>query len=209
MNPGNKFGEQDAKGEGPLLADVLGRLVERPQQILLLWNWKSALLSLILRTPIFLLASFRRGWDAAFAAVLTESAFCAATAGFYGTFVQLVRNARPEWVTGLLITVLMPAAFQGLEYLMHRLRGTPHLRAAEIASVITSALSALFNWYAMRRGALLVGGEGGDFSNDLARVPRLIVGFVELLPRWLWDRMRASGGPPSAAANAPGGKPCP
>ena len=67
--------------------------------------------------------------------------------------MQAVRNARPKWVTGLLITVLIPAGFQGLEYGMHWLRGTPHLRAAEIASVIMSALSALFNWYAMRRGA--------------------------------------------------------
>jgi hypothetical protein len=193
-----------------LLVDVLHRLVRHPQEILLLWNWKSALLSIILRAPIFLIASLRRGWEAAFSAVLTESLFCVVTAGFYGTFVQLVRNARPEWVTGLLITVLMPLAFQALEYGMHWLRGTPHLRAAEIASVVTSAVSALFNWYAMRRGALLVGGEGSDFSKDLARVPRLVVGFVVLLPRWLLDRLREGSGPDSQSAlcNPPGGKPC-
>jgi hypothetical protein len=196
--------------KGPLLLDVLHRLVRRPQELLLLWNWKSALLSIILRAPIFLIASLRRGWEAAFSAVLTESLFCAVTAGFYGTFVQWVRNARPQWVTGLLITVLMPLAFQALEYGMHWLRGTPHLRAAEIASVVTSAVSALFNWYAMRRGALLVGGEGGDFSKDLARVPRLVVGFIVLLPRWLLERLKNDSGPDSQSAlsNPPGGKPC-
>jgi hypothetical protein len=197
--------------KGPLLVDVLHWLMRRPQEILLLWNWKSALLSIILRAPIFLIASLRRGWGTALSAVVTESAFCAATAGFYGTFVQLVRNARPKWVTGLLITVLMPLAFQVLEYGMHWLRGTPHLQAAEITSVVTSALSALFNWYAMRRGALLVGSEGGDFSKDLAQVPRLIVGFVVLLPRWLLYRLKDGAGPasPTAATNTPGGKPCP
>ena len=181
--------------KGPLLVDVLRRLARRPQTILRLWNWKSALLSIILRGPIFLIASVRRGWEAAFAALLVESVFCAVTAGFYGTFVQLVRDARPEWVTGLLITLLMPALFQAMEYTVHWLRGTPHLHGAEIASVITSVLSSLFNWYAMRRGALLVGGEGGNFDRDLLRLPRLVLGFIILVPRWLRDRMKEKSRP--------------
>jgi hypothetical protein len=37
--------------EGPLLADLLHRLLRQPLLILLLWNWKSALLSMILRGP--------------------------------------------------------------------------------------------------------------------------------------------------------------
>lgn len=169
----------------PRLADVLRQLGREPRTVLLLWNWKSALLSIILRGPIFLIASLRRGWGATVSSLVTELIFCALTAGFYGTFVQLVRNAQPTWLTGLLITVVVPAAFQGLEYGLHWLRGTPHLRAAEIASVVAGALSALFNWYAMRRGALLVGGEGGNLGRDLARFPRLIVGFVVLAPRWV------------------------
>jgi len=40
--------------KGHLLVDVLHRLVRRPQEILVLWNWKSVLLSIILRAPIFL-----------------------------------------------------------------------------------------------------------------------------------------------------------
>jgi hypothetical protein len=75
--------------EGPLLADLLHRLLRPPLSMLLLWNWKSALLSMILRAPIFLIASIRRGWAAAFTALLTESVFCAVTVGFYGRFVQL------------------------------------------------------------------------------------------------------------------------
>jgi len=65
-----------------LLADLLHRLPRQPQSILLLWNWKSALLSMLLRGPIFLMASIRRGWAAALTAWLTESVFCAVTAGY-------------------------------------------------------------------------------------------------------------------------------
>lgn len=157
-----------------------------------MWNWKSATLSIILRGPIFLIASVRRGWEAAAAALLTEAIFCAVTAGFYGTLVQAIRNARPKWVTGLLITVLIPAGFQGLEYGMHYVRGTPHLKGAEIASVITSVLSALFNWYAMRRGALLVGGEGGNFGGDLRRMPWLILNFLAEPVRWILRGLKRS-----------------
>ena len=78
---------------------------------------------------------------------------------------------------------MIPALFQGIEYVLHWLRGTPHLRIAEIVSVIISGLSALFNWYALRRGTLLVGGEGASFGRDLARLPRLIFGFLCVLPR--------------------------
>lgn len=184
MSERNHFRPPQPSAASPLLRDVLLDLAFHPGKVLRAWNWKSAALSIILRGPIFLIASARRGWEVAAAALVTEAIFCAVTAGFYGTLVQAVRNARPKWVTGLLITFLMPAGFQGLEYGMHWLRGTPHLKGAEIASVITSALSALFNWYAMRRGALLVGGEGGTFGGDMRRMPLLLLNFVIAPARW-------------------------
>ena len=185
MKKGNDSGPQQSSGAQPWLPEILFDLLLHPAKVLRMWNWKSAALSIILRGPIFLIASARRGWEAAAAALITEAIFCAVTAGFYGTLVQAIRNARPKWVTGLLITVLIPAGFQGLEYGMHYVRGTPHLQGAEIASVITSALSALFNWYAMRRGALLVGGEGGNFGGDLRRMPLLILNFIVEPVHWI------------------------
>jgi hypothetical protein len=169
-----------------------GDLFQHPLRILLLWNWKSAWLSVILRGPIFLAASIRRGFLTAFSAVLTECIFCMATAGFYGALIQNLRDAEPEWLTLLFLTVLVPAFFQFLEYFLHRFRGTPHLRIAEIVSVIIGGISAFFNWYAMRRGALLVGGEGRTFGNDLRRLPRLILSFLIVLPRSLAERRRGS-----------------
>ena len=148
-----------------------------------LWNWKSALLSLILRGPIFLVATVRQGWQAALSALFTESVFCVLTAGFYGAVVQTLRSAEPMWLTLTFITLVIPALFQIFEYGLHWLRGTPHLRLVEIVSVAVSGVSALFNWYAMRRGTLLVGGEGSTFGRDLRQLPRLLFNFITA--RWL------------------------
>ncbi len=177
--------------KAPRLSDLLCRLLLRPQQLLLLWNWKSALLSMILRGPIFFAAAARHGWQAAMAALLAESIFCALSAGFYGAVVQILKDAEPQWLTGIFLTVAVPVTFQVLEYLLHWLRGTPHLRIAAIVSLVVSAVSALFNWYAMRRGTLLVGGEGGGFGGDLRRLPRLLLGFLAVLPRKIAGKWRS------------------
>jgi len=174
----------------PRFFQVLTDRLRSPQHLIFLWNWKNALLSLVLRGPIFLIAASRKGWESALGALLTESVFCVVTAGFYGAVVQSLRNAEPESLTGIFLTLVMPAIFQVLEYWLHWLRGTPHLRTAEITSVVVSAISALLNWYAMRRGTLLVGGEGRRFGADLRRLPFLVFGFVALMPRRLVGRIK-------------------
>lgn len=168
---------------GPPFFQTLFDLLRHPQRILFLWNWKSAWLSIILRAPIFLGVTVRRGFHVSFSAVLIECLYCALTAGFYGAVVQNLRDAEPQWLTILFLTLVLPGIFQVFEFLLHRLHGTPHLKIAEIVSIAVSAVSALFNWYAMRRGALLVGGEGRSFGSDLRRLPGLIVAFITALPR--------------------------
>lgn len=168
---------------------MLSGLIRSPQRILLLWNWKNAWLSIILRAPIFLGVTIRRGLSAVISAVLIECLFCAVTAGLYGAVVQSLRDAEPQWLTLTFITVVIPSIFQVFEFLLHRLHGTPHLKIAEFISIGATAVSALFNWYAMRRGALLVGSEGGSFGSDLRRLPGLIFAFVISGPR-SWTRPR-------------------
>lgn len=90
---------------------------------------------------------------------------------------------RTPVVTGIFLTLVLPVTFQILEYLLHWFRGTPHLRFAGIVSLVVSGTSALFNWYAMRRGTLLVGRGAGGFGGDLRRLPRLLLGFLAVLPR--------------------------
>lgn len=177
--------QPSVRGSAPSrsVLELLFEIMRSPQKLLRLWNWKSAVLSVILRGPIFLIAAIRQGWAGVIGALFTESAFCAVSAGFYGALVQSLKDAEPRWLTGILLALVIPALSQGIEYLLHWFRGTPHLRIAEIASLIISGLSALFNWYAMRRGTLLVGGEGASFGSDLGRLPRLILGFLAVLPR--------------------------
>jgi hypothetical protein len=173
-------------------ASVFSNLVFQPWRLLQLWNWKSALLSLSLRVPVFLVASLRRGLAATLSAVVTELFFCLATSGFYGSIAQAFRLAEPQWLTLLFLTLILPGSFQVLEYFMHRTGGTPHLRLAEIVSCSISGLSALFNWYAMRRNALLVGPEGARFGSDLSRLPGLLVNFIVFFPRRWLNRLKST-----------------
>jgi hypothetical protein len=174
--------------------EVLLTQIRHPTRLFFLWNWKSALLSILLRGPIFFAAAIQRGWQATSSALIIETVFCTVTAGFYGAIMQDLRNAEPEWLTVLFLTVVFPVIFQTLEFILHKFYGTPHLRLAEIASVIVSAFSSLFNWYAMRRGALLVAGEGRSFGSDLIRLPRLFFGFLTALPRRIVKRQRSRSG---------------
>lgn len=169
---------------------LLSDLIKNPKQLVILWNWKAATLSIILRGPIFLAVSVRRGWMEVLGALFTESVFCAMSAGFYAAVVQFLRDGEPEWLTGVLLAFVIPLVLQVFEYLLHWFRGTPHLRVAAIVSLIVSGLSALFNWYAMRRGTLLVGEEGGGFGKDLGRLPILLLGFLAALPRTLISKMK-------------------
>jgi hypothetical protein len=85
----------------------------------------------------------------------------------------------------MFFTLIVPGIFQTLEAYLHWIRGTPHLRIVESASIAVSAISSLFNWYAMKKGTLLVGGEGDSFASDLRRLPKLLLSFIVLLPQRL------------------------
>src|SRR5262249_21977341 len=150
-----------------------------------LWNWKSAVLSVILRVPVFAAVAVRKGPEAVAGAVIAEALVCAFNAGCYAALVQHIRNRRPVWLTAVVIAVVLRAIGQVIEYEVHAWRGTPHRIFAVIVSSILSAVSSLFNWYAMRQGTLLVGAERSSLVSDLKRLPRLLGEFLLLGPRWL------------------------
>jgi hypothetical protein len=162
---------------------------DSPAKLLALWNWKSAILSIVLRVPVFAVAAIRRGPEAVAAAAFTEAAVCGFNAGCYAAVVQVIRNRKPVWLTALFIGVGLPALGQVIEYGVHGWRGTPHRTAAVIVSTILGAVSSLFNWYAMKRGTLLVGNEGTSFWNDVRRMPLLIGRFLLVGPCWLLRRV--------------------
>ena len=160
------------------------------------WNWKSSLFSSIFRALVFLCANLTAGWRAATGAMLAEFVYRAISAGFYGAITQAFREAEPAWAASLVATVLVPLISHSIELTIHILRGTPKIITSIIASICFTIVSTLFNLYAMRRGALVVGDGGETVTSDLKRVPALISGFVAVLPlaAWNWFTQASTGG---------------
>jgi hypothetical protein len=161
------------------VGQVLIGLARHPiERIARRWNWKSALLSSLSRASLFFTANLGAGLDAAFAAMLTELVFRAATAGFYGGLTQSFRHATPHWLASLAVMVLLPICTHATEFLVHWGRGTERLAASLTLSVAFTVISTLFNLFAMRRGVLIVGEGRGSLLADLRQIPRLVVLFV-------------------------------
>ncbi len=173
-----------------LLAGTPVWAMSTPAEVVyLLWNWKSAILSIMLRVPVFAVAAARHGLEAMALATFAEAVVCGFNAGCYAAVVQIVRNRKPVWLTAMIIAVGLPTVGQVIEYKVHAWRGTPHAEVAVIVSTVLAAIASLFNWYAMKRGALLVGGESSSFGNDLRQFPLLLAHFFWLGPRWVLQRV--------------------
>ena len=163
----------------PSVAEALLSVMRDPADCLIRkWNWKSALTSSLFRAAIFFCVNLAAGPKAAVGALLTELVLRSVTSGFYGSLTEALGEAEPAWFAGLTAALLLPLANHSVELLVHWLRGTPKLAHSILASVCFTAVSTLFNMYAMRRGALIVGENRQSLSQDMLRVPRLVIGFV-------------------------------
>lgn len=112
-----------------------------------------------------------------------EACFGACAAGVLGTLTQALRVCDPIWAVELFFALIFPAAFQLLDFALHSALGTARFGSGLIASSTFTAVSAMFNLFVMRRGALLIGREGKPFSHDLVLLPRLAHLFVVSVPR--------------------------
>ena len=139
---------------------------------------ENSVFSAALRAPIFFSANVSAGLREATGAAIAESVFRVLTAGIYAACTQALRRAEPAWAAALVLTIAMPFSAHVLEFLLHWLRGTHNLRGSMLGSIAFTIFSTLFNWYAMRNGALLVGEEGRTFAHDMLRMPQLIAGFL-------------------------------
>src|SRR5271168_2146974 len=180
------FGAPVSGKTGVSVREVLLRFVREPGKYLLAqWNWKSAVLSSLFRAVIFFFANLTAGLPAALAAMSTELIFRAITSGFYGALTEGFSDAEPAWAAALAAMVVLPLTGHSMELAVHWLRGTRNLIPSITASVAFTALSTLFNLYAMKRGALKVGAGRGSLLEDLRRMPRLVLDFILLAPRWM------------------------
>jgi hypothetical protein len=158
---------------------VFLRLLHHPSYFLLRrWNWKSAVLSCLIRGAIFFSINILSGFRAATCAMLLEISFISITAGFYGALLQAFRKAKPDWAASLTVMVLLPAIHHSLEFFIHSLGGTKKLSASILASFSFSAFSACFNLFTMRRGILIIGKHKQPFLQDLKQLPHVLLAFL-------------------------------
>ena len=163
---------------------VPGRLL-RLLNVVRLWNWKSAVLSVMLRVHVFAVATIHHGPEVVASTILTETAVCAINAGWYAAVVQVLRNRKPVWLIATVISVIVPVSGQVIEYSIHVWHQTPNRLSAVLVSSALGAIASLFNWYAMTQGQMLVGAERSTFASDLRRIPLLLARFLLLGPRWV------------------------
>jgi len=170
---------------------VLLRLLADPYSVLIKrWNWKSAVLSSLFRAAIFFFVNLCAGWPAALAAMNTELVFRSISSGFYGALTESFREAEPPWAATLAVALILPFANHSLEFLIHWMRGTRKLVPSIIASLSFTALSSVFNFYAMRRGALVVGEGRRSLVHDLRVMPALVLDFLLFIPRQMRSALR-------------------
>ena len=162
------------------------------------FNWKASLWSALIRSLIFCAILFRGGWRTAAAAMMAEAVFRIAISGLFGSVMQALLNAAPQWRAFFLSGVLLPGVVQIAEFVLHWSLGTPKLITTTVASVVMTMLAGLFQWHAMRRGAMLVGAKALSFADDLRAIPGLMNSF---LFGWMRLGVRLSSGPASVRTN--------
>ena len=148
------------------LADISSYLVHHPMRSMVFrWNWKAAVLSALLRAPIFLFAYLfqKQGIADAVSVTILLAIFRVLFGGVNGAIIQAYRNVRPAWHAVLTVPVVLAAFSHLIEFAVltgyDAFTGTHGKTKAIVVSVVVSIISAIFNLFAMRRGALIVRDE--------------------------------------------------
>ncbi len=188
--------EQVHESEIPI-SEVVRSLVSHPLQIITRWNWKAALIGACLRASFYFTVyqAARENMRAALTAAGVELAFRFFTSGASGSIVQSFRHATPTWLATLFVTITLPTFSHSVEYVTHYVQevyfhgvlpGSQNngRQWAFAFSVLFSALSAMFNLFAMRHGVLLVGAgrETKSLWSDIRKIPFLVWEFLTYLP---------------------------
>jgi len=179
--------------------DVFKYLVRHPLESLFYrWNWKAAVLSALLRAPIFFFTYFfkKEGVKVALGAALAQSIFRFVFGGVNGSVIQSFRRVEPAWHAVLTVPLVLATFSHLIEYIVQYFYdqnvGSKGKTSAIAVSVIISIISAVFNLFAMRRGALLVKDESRQsLGRDLIRMPWLIFEFISFPLVWTYKRKRA------------------
>lgn len=177
---------------------VTADLIRHPINTLIWrWNWKAAVLSALLRAPIFFFTYLfkKDGLKLAVGAAVAQSAFRLLFGGVNGAIIQSFSKVEPAWHAVLTVPLVLATISHLVEYVVQayydsQTGGAGGSRAIGI-SVIVSAVSAVFNLFAMRRGALLVKDESQQsIWRDLRRMPWLALEFISFPLVWTWRKSK-------------------
>lgn len=159
------------------VAAVTRAVLIRPDLYLLArWNWKSALLSAVVRSALFFGATLRAGHSAALSASAIEFALALTLAGFVGALAQAYRCAQPRWLAFLMAASLPPAVWHVFELAAHLWNQTPRMYYGVGISMVYSALTSALTLLLMRRGIWLAGEEGTSLREDLRKILAMLRG---------------------------------
>jgi len=176
----------------PKVSQVIKYIFSHPvEMIIRRWNWKAATLSGIMRGSIYFFTHISVGWRAAFSAMSVEFLFRIFNSGASSSIAQSFRSAQPKWLASLLVMIMFPAYAHIVEYTLHTLNGDKNVNKSIVFSIIFSALSAIFNLFAMRRGAMLVkDAEQQPFWRDLKKMPIIFAEFFSYPFIWIYRKLR-------------------
>jgi hypothetical protein len=175
-------------GETQTVGSALAEILRDPVRNLLgAWNWKTAMISVLIRATLFFSTNLRAGRGSAVRASLVEAGFAIVAAGVLGSVTQRLRATRPVWLTALTVWLGIPLVLLTMQVAVHSLFGTPHMKTGLIVSFCMAAVGSGFNWYAQRKGILLAG-AGQNSADDLRRMPGVIVEFVLAGPKAMLRR---------------------
>lgn len=178
--------------KNPRVSEVIKYVLSHPlEMIIRRWNWKAATLSGIMRGSIYFFTHISLGWRAAVSAMSLEFFFRMFNSGATASIGQAFRSAQPKWLATAIVMFMFPAYGHLMEYFLHTLNGDKNVNKSIIFSIAFSMLSAIFNLFAMRRGALLVkDAEQQSFWKDIKKMPRIYAEFFSYPFVWFYRKIR-------------------
>ena len=166
---------------------------QNPSQFIRQWNYKGAILSGVLRAPIFLITYLvgNESLKLAVGAALVQFVFRFLFAGVGGALIQSFRRVEPAWKALVAVLLMLPIVSHLFEFVLQSgfayvTSTQDHTDDAILRSICVSIISALFTMFAMRRNIMIVGEkESKSFLHDLSRLPITIFYFIAFIPNEL------------------------
>jgi hypothetical protein len=180
------------------IGEAWSNLWHNPALFIRYWNYKGAILSGLMRAPIFLITYLvgKEGLKLALGAALVQFIFRFVFAGVSGALIQTFRHVEPVWKALLTILLIVPLISHLFEFLFqfafaYFTSTSDHTDEAIVRSICVSLISALFTLFIMRRNVLIVGDdESKSLLHDITRLPVLIFEFCAFIPNEIASLIR-------------------